>query len=1159
MLRLRNNRFSQYYVFKLIVSILVLTFSFGCTQTQPQASLFESAGEEAKPWTFWYWMHGEVSKEGITADLEAMKEIGLEGAYLFYIKDLREEPLIENPVRTLSPEWWEMVRFAVQESKRLGLKLGMHSCDGFTCAGGPWITPEKSMQKVVWADTIVDGGSRFDGTLPVPYHKENYYEDIVTYAYPVKENAGQSSFDQKVKVTTDVSDVNLQYLAEKGNTKQFKSKKPCYIQFEFEELFTCRSVEIQTGWYNYHSNRFLIQVSNDGKQFTDHYQMKPPRSGWEDLYANATTLIPEVTANYFRFVYDPAGMDAGAEDLDAAKWNPSLRIKGIELSSDPKIHQFEGKSAAIWRIAKRTTNEEDLSKDDCVALNSMIELSDKVSKDGYLNWKIPAGKWRILRMGHTSTGTKNYVGGAGKGLECDKLNPEVVQFQFDQWFGEIFRQVGPDLAGDVLKRFHVDSWECGTQNWSPVLRKEFKKRRGYDYYPYLPVMAGVPVENAEISERVLADLRETIAEMVVDNFFGILSSLAHEKDCRFSAESVSPIMVADGMAHFREVDLPMGEFWYRSPSHDKPNDILDAISGAHLYGKNIVQSESLTAIRLDWNEHPALLKPVVDRNFALGINKIFFHVFTHNPWVERKPGMTLDVIGTYFQRNQTWWKQGRAFIDYLTNCQVLLQKGKPVTDIAVFTGEEVPRRSILPDRLVPILPGIMGKERVQSENYRLNNNDFATRQIPDGVTTLENMADPWEWINPLKGYAYDSFNKDALLRLASVKNGRIVLPGGASYKILVIPGSRRMAPDGNRMSLEVAKSLLELVEDGATILISDKPNHTPGLNSYPENEQELTQIINQLYAGEKKILTDEDGNILEMWQVGKGRVLQAPYYHNTFDVINLPKDFIAKDTEGNEAKDIAWNHRAGKDFDSYFVSNQLEESQELNLSFRVTGKQPELYNPLNGEVVDVLNWNSKNGLTELPVKLEGNESVFIVFHKSATTTQAKGSNWKSYKNEMDINGTWSVQFNTEFGGPENPIEFAKLTDWNQHNDPGVRYYSGTATYKTTFNWEKSLDTDLEYWLNFGRVENIAELTLNGVPLGISWTKPYRLNLKNALKAGKNELQISVTNTWANRLIGDNELPEDQRVTWTTAPYRLKNKPLLPAGLLGPVTIESTTK
>lgn len=1110
------------------------------------------SSESVKPWVFWYWMHGAVTKEAITADLEAMKDAGLGGAYIFAIRDVPNPPLFEPSYRTMTPEWWGMVKHAMTEADRLGLKLGMNSCDGFTAAGGPWITPEMSMQKVVWADTIVSVGPVFTGKLPQPLKVENYYEDIAVFAYPALEGAGESSYKTVPKVTTS-SGEEVQFLASKDNKRGFSSAKSCWIQYSFEQPFTCRSVKILTGWNNYQSNRLIVEVSDDGLNFRKHCRLVPPRAGWLDSDANATQLIPEVNARYFRFVYDPEGSEPGAEDIDDAKWAPTLRLLGIELSGETKISQFEGKSGAIWRIDKRTTADQ-LPDSKCVDPKKIKNITVFLQSDGSLKWDLPAGKWVILRMGHTSTGHVNYVGGGGKGLECDKLNPEVVRFQFDQWFGEAFRQVGPDLAGKVLKRFHVDSWECGSQNWSPVFRDEFEKRRGYDLLPFLPVMAGIPVKNTDFSERVLADVRQTIAEMMVDNFYKVSAEEANKKGCLFSAESVSPVMVSDGMLHFKEVDLPMGEFWLNSPSHDKPNDILDAISGAHIYGKNIVQAESFTAIRFDWNEHPAMMKPVADRNFALGINKLFFHVFTLNPWKDRKPGMTLDKVGTFIQRDQTWWKPGKAFFDYITNCQVLLQQGKPVVDIAVFTGEETPRRAVLPDRLVDILPGIFGKERMDQERFRIQNAGIPLRNVPAGVKTQANMADPEDWVDPLRGYSYDSFNRDALLNLARVKDGRIVLPGGSSYGLLVVPGTMKMSPNGGgQMSLEMAQKVLNLVLQGATVLMMEKPLMEPGWDSGKGNDQKLKQVIAELFSGEKSTVTDPSGGQIIQWKKGKGRIIQGPYLAETFDELGIRKDFAGFDESGKQVSFVAWNHRKEDQKDIYFVANQLEKQRTLELSFRIGNKVPELYNPVTNETRRCAQWKTENGRTKLTYRFEPNESLFVVFREGKETS-GNAKNWIDPGPVTMVSGEWKVQFDPAFGGPIDPVVFKELTDWSKSTDERIRFYSGTAVYKKSFNWNEPIPDNKKLWLDLGSFANIVEVKMNGKLCGISWTAPFRVRIDQALKQGENKLEIAVTNTWANRIIGDHILKENQRVTWTTAPYRLEGKPLLPAGLWGPVRI-----
>ena len=1115
--------------------------------------LFQSPPESAKPWVFWYWMHAAVSHEGITADLEAMKDAGIGGAYLFTIKGVTQPPLYEPPAEQLSPEWYEMVRFAFAEADRLGLKMAIHSCDGFTVAGGPWITPELSMQKVVWTETIVTGGKLYHDTLPQPETIRNHYRDIAVFAFPMPDGEDASTHKIIPKVTTSIGK-NAQFLAEKGNQEKFRSNDPCWIQYKFERPFTCRSLKIRTNGNNFQSQRLRIETGDDGINFSPLVQLEPPRHGWQDAEADFTFALPPVTAKYFRFLYNKEGSEPGSEDLDAAKWRQYLEIAAIELSGAPRIHQPEGKSGIIWRVSSRTTSDQipDLL---CVPLDEIMDISDKLNEKGLLSWNVPAGRWIILRMGHTSTGHTNYIGGAGLGLECDKLNPDAVRIQFDHWAGEIIRKVGPDLTDRVLKTFHVDSWECGSQNWSPVFRDEFLRRKGYDLLPYLPVFAGIPVQSSAVSERFLSDVRQTIGELITDNFFGTLADLAHRNNLGFSAENTAPVMTGDAMQHFQKVDIPMGEFWLNSPTHDKPNDMLDAISAAHVYGKNIIQSESFTTLRMDWHENPGMIKSLGDLNFALGINRMVYHVYTHNPWLDKKPGMTLDGVGLCFQRDQTWWKPAKAWIEYISRCQTLLQQGLPVVDIAVFTGEETPRRALTPDRLMHFLPGLFGEEKLLKEKVRIRNKGLPLKEQPGGVFHSANTFASEPWVNPMRGYHYDSFNKDALLNLARVENGRIILPGGMSYSVLLIPGSRKMSPDGRMMSAEVASRILELVKQGATVILSDRPDHTPGLENHPRADSMLISIMSQLCGNRNFETENTDDDESVIWKVGEGTVIRRPWYRESLEQIGIDRDVIATDASGSYAGNIAWSHRTSSDFDIYFISNQTDSCRDLDLSLRVAGYIPELYDPVTGEIRYLNQWKIEKGRTKISVRLETNGSVFIVFSQPTNETERDdGKNWIEFDMVQSLEGDWNVSFDTEARGPEDTVTFQELSDWSKHSEPSIRYYSGTAIYSKTFVWNQTDMEQKRVWLEPGKVADMALVRINGIFCGIAWTSPFRVEITDALKNGINRVELEVTNTWANRLIGDHGLPVGKRISWTTAPYRLDGTPLQPSGLLGPVQI-----
>ncbi|NCI48194.1 glycosyl hydrolase [Sediminibacterium soli] len=1113
----------------IILLGLLLTLTANAQQPAGASALekqFLHPPASAKPWVFWYWMYGAVSQAGISADLEAMKQAGIGGAYLMPIKDTSSAIPFQPAVRQLTPEWWAMVRYAMQEAKRLNLRLAMHFSDGFALAGGPWITPELSMQKLVWTKQVVTGDRSLPLALQQPETNEGYYRDVAVFAYPA---TPEQATPIPTPLVTTGNGVNAEFLAtpDPVGKKSFKTDSTCWIRYAYPQPVSIRSLRIHTGANGYQAQRLIVQASDDGIAYRTITRLEPPRHGWQDTDEDNTHAIPATTAKYFRFVYDKTGTEPGAEDLDAAKWKPSLKLMGIYPGSEPVLHQPETKNGSMWRVAARTTAEQ-VPAGDAVPLRNIINLTSQMDTAGILHWKIPPGAWTIVRIGHTSTGHTNATGGGGKGLECDKFNPVAIKLQFDNWFAKAFEKTGMALAGEVLNIFHVDSWECGSQNWGAGFADEFRKRRGYDLMPYLLTMTGVPVESAEQSEKIVHDARQTIADLVSDIFYRILQARAHELGCHFSGESVAPTMVSDGMLHYKQVDLPMGEFWLNSPTHDKPSDVLDAISGAHIYGKPLVAAEAFTSVRMNWGEHPGNIKTLGDRNFALGINKLVLHVFTHNPWLDKKPGMTLDGIGLYFQRDQTWFGQANAWISYLARCQALLQAGKPVTDIAVFSGEEIPRRAVLPDRLVGTLTGIFGQAKQEAERIRLENRGQPLRTIPDGVTHAAGMADPEDWIDPLQGYAYDSFNPDALLQM-EVRNGRVVLPGGASYAVLVLPGKHPLQPNPECISLAVATKLLQLVKQGATVIMHR--DYAKGIGNKDEDRL-LKPVLEELFSEKNK----------------KGRIIWSPYTAHSFASLGSEPDLRTS----SRPNVIAWTHRSLPGADLYFISNQTNESQSVDLSFRITGKIPELWDPVTATITSVSNWYTADHRTLVQQSLAPAQSLFVVFRKKTGSGKRQSSAAQTLR-QYAFTAPWQLQFDSKSGGPSAPVDIPVLQSWSLYTDPGIRYYSGTAVYRNRiYLTAEDLRTPLR--LVMDSVCNIASVKINGQDCGTLWTPPYELGIGKVLKPGWNNIAIAVSNTWHNRLIGDELLPVQQRVSWTNAPFRLKGKPLLPAGLMGTIKL-----
>jgi hypothetical protein len=445
--------------------------------------------------------------------------------------------------------------------------------------------------------------------------------------------------------------------------------------------------------------------------------------------------------------------------------------------------------------------------------------------------------------------------------------------------------------------------------------------------------------------------------------------------------------------------------------------------------------------------------------------------------------------------------------------------GKPVTDIGVFTGEEVPRRSVLPERLVNILPGIFGKDKVKAEKERLENQWNPMRQMPDGVTNSANIPDPLDWIDPLNGYSYDSFNPDALMTM-QYKDGKIELPSGASYKLLIFPGSNPMNPIGYLMSLPVARKILELVKAGAIVLMDTFVLKGVGLK---DNDIELKKTIAEIKSAGTK-----------------GNLIKLPFAENDFTKQGIQKDI---EIERNDHA-IAWTHRQLNDMDIYFVANQSETAKSCWIKCRIDKKTAEWYDPEKG-MLKPLAPNSSEG--RVLVYLPPHGSQFLIFSNHMASSR---SGFTADISNLFFKSPWTIRFNKEYGGPTDPVVMDSLKSWTESQNSAIKYYSGTAIYSNEIN----LDTlnNQNIFLCFNAVYDIASVKVNGIDCGTVWTPSYQIEITKALRTGNNKVEIEVSNTWHNRLIGDHLLPERERLTWTNAPFRLKDKPLLPAGLIGKI-------
>lgn len=1026
---------------------------------------FATPPKSARPWVYWFWNNGNVTKAGIHADLEAMQRVGIGGVILMDVVERFAPP--PGTADFMNPEWRELFQYAVGESNRLGLEINMTNGPGWCGSSGPWITPELSMQRLVAAHVTETGPSHFSGILPSPNGTPPQGKDV---------------FDSTV-------------------------------------------------------------------QFANFYQ-------------DIAVLAYPLTADH---VTEP---------------------------------------------------------------ESVLNLTDKLDKTGKLDWDVPAGQWIIQRIGHASTGssTRPPVKG-GNGLECDKLSREAMDVHFKNMMGKLINDVGP-LAGPVLSATHIDSWEVGGQNWTPKLREVFQKRRGYDPLPLLPNLIGKESEcgigDAATVKRFRWDFQQTISELLAQNYVGHLAELAHQHGMRLSIEGYN-LPFGDEACYTARADEPMSEFW-ATGGNENDSKGRQMASVAHVMGRKIIGAEAFTSNDSEqWKFHPATVKALGDSQFCQGINRFVIHRYAHQPYLDRFPGATMGPWGLHYERTQTWWEMSAAWHEYLSRCQFMLRQGLFVADLCYLRPE-------LPDQTyftpVPAVP---------------------------------------------PSHKYDECSAGALIARMTVKDGRLVLPDGMSYRLLVLPANSTL------MTPRLAEKIKELVAAGATVM-GPRPAASPSLSGFPKCDEEVKKMADEVWA-------DCDGKTVTEHAFGKGKVIWGEPLEAILEKMNVPADFSA-------STKLNWIHRRIANKEVYFVANKTTSAMETKCTFRVTGLSPELWDPETGKTSRIACYEETAAGISIPLRLEASGSVFVVFrpstkrfdpvigftldgqpvippmksvaiqiqkasygvpgdpartrdvtakvrtlakdpdveflvaslaagddpaygvvktleveytadgqpHKtsgqdpdtvafrSPTATSDRAAEvscdtdgrlsiaaWRPGNYELktangnllramvekvpeshEILGSWELSFPPNWGAPDR-ITLDHLSSLSESPIDGVKHFSGTMTYRKSFDWNPPLRSEsqkLETWLDLGDVQIMAQVTLNGRNLGVVWKPPFRMDITGYLKPGANRLEIQVANLWPNRMIGDAALPKEKRFTWSSYEPFTKDSPLPKSGLLGPVAIQT---
>ncbi|KAA6301018.1 MAG: hypothetical protein EZS26_002833 [Candidatus Ordinivivax streblomastigis] len=832
-------------------------------------------------------------------------------------------------------------------------------------------------------------------------------------------------------------------------------------------------------------------------------------------------------------------------DAAAVKALPWFDIKAVHTIGVP---QTPNQLGFDWETFVRPLPE---NLTGCHArMEDVIDISEYVDSEGRLVWDAPDGHYAILRFGYTGTGIKvsTHSPGAG-GLAIDYMSVAAMDLQFEHTALPLLQEIKKN-GTKSLKYLHDDSWELGAANWTPTMEQAFAGDHGYELRKYLPVVAGKIIDSHDVSDRFLYDFRRTIANLINRNHYLRLREIAHQEGLGIHPESGGPHPAPiDALLNMGLGDIPMGEFWAIAETHRvEPHRRLyvkQGASAAHIYGKRFMQAEGATTIGPHWERDPWMLKPTMDRVFCEGLNRYVIHTFTHSPKEAGKPGNEY-FAGTHINPNVTWWKQGKAFLDWAARNSFLLSQGLFVADVAFYYGDNVPNQV------------------------------------------------PFKHIDPRlgEGYDYDVVNTDVILNRMSIRNGKIYLPDGMSYRVLVLPNRQAM-------NIQVLEKIEQLVKDGATVM-GPQPETTTGAS----NADNRLKILSDLLWG--KI---DDTNTTEN-MYGKGKVVWGKTICDVLKDNGACPDFEYRndDRPSEQATSIDYIHRrisqSSENTDIYYVANRLERPDYFRASFR-TGdgdRQPEIWYPETGKTVPVNVYVQSDGQTSLPLYLDPFGSVFVVFRhpaktKPVTSVKLDGKEiFPSVSMTFDkapfeylpdgklglnqsgtfeftqdgkvkkviakinsaqyLSGSWQVSFDPDWGGPEK-TEFPKLISWTELSDPGIKYYSGTAVYRKTFIVDKP-NANTRVYLNLGELHNIAEVRINGQSAGIWWKKPFAGDITDLVRKGENTLEVAVVNLWPNRLIGDQFLPEDRRFTKTNVMKFTKDSPLLPSGLIGPVWLSFGT-
>ena len=1083
---------------------------------------FQHPPDSAKPRVWWHWMNGNITKEGIRLDLEWMKRNGI-GGFQNFDAALNTPQVVEKRLVYMTPEWKDAFKFTAALADQLGLEMAIAGSPGWSESGGPWVRPAQAMKKFVWSETRVEGGRPFAGKLPQPPSETGpyqniaggrggfgipaqtkppapFYADAAVVAFRTPEN-DRPIADLHPKVTSSGGSFSLEALTD-GDVAHATllpaapAGEKAWIQFEFDQPRTIRGLTVITAASGRGFGRMAGGDSGQALEASDDGQQFRTVAAIP-LGARTISIAP-VTAKFFRFTIVtrppqqmPAGFGASGAPGRAPQAPAGTQVSELVLHSATPVNRVQEKAAFSPGINLYAMATPPVAAADTVRKSDVIDLTAKMRPDGSLDWTPPAGNWTVLRLGYSLLGITNHPASPeATGLEVDKLSRSAVQAYFENYLDQYKNATGGLMGKRGLQYVITDSWEAGTQNWTDDMIAEFTKRRGYDMHPWLPVLVGHIVESAEASDRFLWDFRKTIGELTTENHYDQLTAL----------------LQARGMGRYTE-SHESGRAFIGDGMDVKRTATVPM--GAMWTGRR-GQGAEPASYNADIRESASVAhiygqNLVAAESFTAGSGAYTFSPETLKPTADAEMAMGVNrfVIHTSVHQPVTDKRPGLSlgpFGQWFTRLETWAEYANVWTTYLA--------RSC----------------------YMLQQGKFVADVIyyygeDSNITALFGVNMP----DVPAGYDYDFASSDVVLNRVAVTNGRITTSTGMSYRLLALDANSRQMP------LPVLRKIRNLVRAGAAVA-GPKPTGSPSLS---DDQSEFQRIADELWgfgSGERS--------------VGKGKVFAGMKTAEALKALQLEPDF--EYTKPQADTFLLAVHRHLADGEIYWVNNRKNRVETLSATFRLAGKAPQLWHADTGRI-EPAPYQTAAGRTTVPLRLDPYDAVFVVF-RDAATAPSRALPTRVETSLGVIDGSWEVEFQPDRGAPAK-ITLDRLSSWSENPDAGVKYFSGTATYTKTIQipsaWFRS---GALLWLDLGDVKNIAEVMVNGKPVGVVWKPPFRVDVSGALKPGANTVQIKVTNLWVNRIIGDQQPGATRKYTFTSQQFYRADSPLLPSGLLGPVQV-----